>query len=207
MARVDYYLSVISPYCYFTGTRVAEVCAAHGAELVYKPLDIAALFQRTGGVALKDRHPARQAYRLQELERTSKKTGLPYHAKPMFFPANAAPASYALIAAQEAHRKDGTGDLAGLSFSLLRACWAEQKDIADDAVIGECLEAAGFDRGLTFTGMLSGAETYARNLEQAVEAGVFGAPFWVCDADEAGPQMFWGRDRLDDLDAYLGGRL
>lgn len=198
MARVDYYLSVISPYCYFTGTRVAEICAARGAELTYKPVDIAGLFARTGGVALADRHPARKAYRLQELARTSAKTGLPYHPQPMFFPTNAAPASYALIAAQKA----GGGDLAALTFSLMRACWAEQKDIADDAVIGDCLQAAGFDRGLTFTGMLAGAETYAKNLEDAVDAGVFGAPFMVCD-DGA---LFWGRDRLDDLDDHLAGR-
>ena len=49
----------------------------------------------------------------------------------------------------------------------------------------------------------SGAETYARNLEEAVDAGVFGAPFWVVDDG----QLFWGNDRLDDLDAHLGGSL
>lgn len=203
MAQVDYYLSVISPYCYFTGTRVAEICEKHGATLVYKPLDIVGLFARTGGTALADRHPSRQAYRLQEMARTSKKTGLPYHPKPMFFPTNPAPASYAVIAAQKAQAETGQGNLQGLVFDILRACWAEQKDIADDAVIGQALEDNGFDRGLTFTGMLSGAETYAQNLEEAVEAGVFGAPFLVCD-DE---QLFWGVDRLADLDAHLGGAL
>ncbi|WP_425072273.1 2-hydroxychromene-2-carboxylate isomerase [Sagittula sp. S175] len=203
MARVDYYLSVISPYCYFTGTRAAEVAAKHGVELVYKPLDIAALFARTGGVALSERPQARKDYRLQELARTSKKTGLPYNPQPLYFPANAAPASYAVIAAQKAHQADGQGDLAGLIFYILRACWAEEKDISQDEVIGDCLEAAGFDRGLTFTGMLSGAETYAHNLEEAVDAGVFGAPFWVCEDGE----RFWGRDRLEDLDAHLAGSL
>ncbi|MEQ5869697.1 2-hydroxychromene-2-carboxylate isomerase [Sagittula sp. NFXS13] len=203
MARIDYYLSVISPFCYFTGTRVAEIAKQNGADLVFKPVDIMSLFQRTGGTALGDRHPSRQAYRFQELARTSKKTGLPYHAKPMFFPTNPAPASYAIIAAQDAFAKTGEGDLQALVFFLLRACWAEQKDIAEDAVVGDALEAAGFDRGLTFTGMLSGAETYVRNLEEAVEAGVFGAPFWVCDDGE----MFWGVDRLNDLDAHLKGDL
>ena len=197
MARIDYYLSMISPFTYFCGTRPAEIAARHGAELVYKPLDIMQLFARTGGTPLPQRHPSRQAYRLQELARSSQKSGLPYHEKPMFFPANAAPASYAVIAAQKA----GGGDLAGLVHGLLADCWAEQKDIADDAVIGDRLEAAGFDRGLTFTGMLAGAETYSANLEEAVERGVFGSPVWVVD-DGA---LFWGRDRLDDLDAHLGG--
>ena len=65
--------------------------------------------------------------------------------------------------------------------------------------MGELLTQNGFDRGLTMRGMLSGAETYAKNLEDAVSLGVFGAPFYVLD-DGA---KFWGQDRLSDLEAYL----
>ena len=67
MARIDYYLSMISPFTYFCGTRPAEIAARHGAELVYKPLDIMQLFARTGGTPLPQRHPSRQAYRLHNL--------------------------------------------------------------------------------------------------------------------------------------------
>lgn len=197
MARIDFYLSVISPFTYFCGTRAAQIAEAHGAELVYKPLDIIGLFGRTGGVPPGQRHPNRQAYRLQELARSAQKTGLPYTETPAHFPTNQAPASYAVIAAQNA----GGGDMAGLVHSLLRACWAEEKDIAEDAVIKACLSQAGFDPSLADSGLLAGAETYAANLEAAVEAGVFGAPFFVVDSG----QMFWGHDRLDDLDAHLAG--
>ncbi len=86
---------------------------------------------------------------------------------------------------------------------MLRACWAEEKDIAEDAVIRECLEAAGFDPGLADSGLLAGAEAYSRNLEEAVERGVFGSPFYITDTDE----RFWGQDRLDDLDLHLAGEL
>ncbi|MFW2587895.1 2-hydroxychromene-2-carboxylate isomerase [Sagittula sp. SSi028] len=199
MAHIDYYFSVISPFTYFAGTRVAEIAAKHGATLTYKPVDIMSLFARTGGTPPGQRHVSRQEYRLQEMARTSKKTGLPYNPKPAFFPANGAPASYAVIAAQQA----GGGDMQALVFGLLRACWIEDRDVADDGVIGDCLEAAGFDRGLKDSGLLAGAETYTRNLDEAVEAGVFGAPFLVCDDGE----KFWGCDRLDDLDAHLSGDL
>jgi 2-hydroxychromene-2-carboxylate isomerase len=36
-----------------------------------------------------------------------------------------------------------------------------------------------------------------------VGAGVFGAPFFVVDSG----QVFWGEDRIDDLDAHLAGRI
>ena len=97
----------------------------------------------------------------------------------------------------------GGGDLAGLVHGLLRASWAEERNIAEDEVIRDCLSAAGFDPGLADSGLLAGAETYARNTDEAVAAGVFGAPFYVLDDGE----RFWGQDRIDDLDAHLGGKL
>lgn len=143
----------------------------------------------------KDRHPSRIEYRAQELVRQAKKTGLPFNLQPAHWPTNAAPSSYAIIAAIQ----DGSGDVGKLCHSFLRACWAEDKDIAQDDVIRDCLAGAGFDPALADSGLLVGAETYAANLEEAVDRGVFGAPFYITQDD----QRFWGQDRLDDLDQHL----
>lgn len=199
LAHIDYYFSTLSPSAYMVGTRLEEIAARHGASVTYKPLDIMALFARTGGVPLAERHPNRQAYRAQDMARQAKRLNMPINVTPAFWPPNPAPSSYAIIAAQKA----GGGDLGALSHSVLRALWVEEKNIADDAVIRDCLSAAGFDAGLADSGLLAGAETYAANLEEAVKAGVFGAPFYVVDSG----QMFWGQDRLDDLDAHLAGDL
>lgn len=199
MPHIDYYFATISPYTYLAGTGLEEIAEKHGATVTYKPLDIAALFGRTGGQPPKDRHPNRQKYRLQDLERSAKKLGMPLNLKPAHWPTNMAPSSYALIAAQNA----GGGDIGALTHALTRACWVEERDISDNGVIRDCLAAAGFDPNLADSGLLEGAETYARNLDEAVEAGAFGAPFYVVDND----QMFWGRDRLEDLDLFLAGKL
>ncbi|WP_294624252.1 2-hydroxychromene-2-carboxylate isomerase [uncultured Roseovarius sp.] len=199
MAHIEYYFSTLSPYAYLAGARLEEIAARHGAAVTYKPLDIMQLFARTGGVAPKDRHPARMAYRAQELPRQAKKLQMPLNLQPAHWPTNAAPSSYAIIAAQNA----GGGDLGALVHGVLRACWAEERDIAEDAVIKDCLERAGCDPGLADSGLLSGAETYAANLEDAVAANVFGAPFYVVDSG----QSFWGQDRLEDLDLHLQGKL
>jgi 2-hydroxychromene-2-carboxylate isomerase len=176
-----------------------EVAARHGATITYKPVDITTLFGRTGGTPPKDRHPSRQELRAQELTRQSKKLGMPLNLKPAFWPTNAAPSSYAIIAAQNA----GGGDLGALAHGFLRAVWAEDKDIAQDDVVRATLESAGFDPALADSGLLSGAETYAANLEEAASRGVFGAPFYITDDD----QRFWGQDRIEDLDLYLAGKL
>ena len=120
---------------------------------------------------------------------------MPLNLKPAHWPVNMAPSSYAIIAAQAAG-----GDVGALVQGFLRAVWAEDRDISDDAVIRDILGANGFDPSLADTGLFVGAETYGRNLEQAVEAGAFGSPFYV--VQESG-QKFWGQDRLDFLDRHL----
>ncbi len=197
MAHIDYYFSTMSVFTYLAGDRLEQIAGRHGATITYKPLDIGGLLGRTGGVGLADRHPSRLEYRLIEIDRTAKAAGMPINSKPMFFPANTAPSSYAIIAAQKA----GGGDVGLLVRSILRAMWHEEKNIAEDDVIRASLTEAGFDPGLADSGLLTGAEIYARNLDEAVEAGVFGAPFYITD-DGA---RFWGQDRLDALDAHLGG--
>ena len=199
MAHIDFYFSPISPFTYLAMPRFLEVVARHGVEVTYKPLDLMALFPRTGGMKPADRHPSRMEYRMQELRRQAKVADLPITLKPAHFPTNQAPPSYAIIAAQAA----GGGDLGGLVFALLRACWAEEKDIVADAVIRVALSESGFDPSLADSGVLAGAEAYARNLEEAVSAGAFGAPFWITAEDE----RFWGQDRVADLDAHLAGTL
>jgi 2-hydroxychromene-2-carboxylate isomerase len=143
---------------------------------------------------LEDRHESRQRYRLQDIARVARMQGLPVNPSPAFLATNAAPASMAVIAAQAA----GGGDLGALVHGFLRAVWAEDRDIADDAVVRACLGAAGFDPGLADRGMLTGAETLARNTEEALRRGVFGAPTYV-----VGEEVFWGQDRLPHLDAHL----
>ena len=196
MPHIDYYFATISPFTYLAGPEFEAVVAKHGATVTYKPLDIMGLFGRTGGVAPKDRHPNRQEYRLQDMRRRALVTGLPFNQQPAHFPANMAPSSYAVIAAQNVG-----GNVGALVQALTRSCWADDKDVSDEAVIRACLEETGFDPDLASSGMLEGAETYAANLEEAVAKGVFGAPFFISDKDE----RFWGQDRIDDLDRHLSG--
>lgn len=195
MATIDYYFSTLSPYAYLAGTRLEAAAARQNALINYKPLDIMALFSRTGGTSPKERHVSRQEYRLIELERQATKLGMEMNLKPAHWPTNPAPSSYAIIAAQAA----GGGDMGALVHGLLRAVWAEERDIARDDVIKSCLEGVGFDAALADSGLFASAERYAQNLEDAVKAGVFGAPFYITD-DGA---RFWGQDRIEDLEQHL----
>lgn len=197
MSRIDFYFSTISPYTYLALPRFRALAEGHGLAVTFKPLDIVALYGRTGGTLPAERHPSRQAYRLADLARQATRAGRAITVQPAHFPTNPAPASYAIIAAQAA----GGGDMFALVEAVLSACWAEEKNIAEDAVVKAALEAAGFDPKLADSGLFTGAEVYGRNLEEAVQAGVFGAPSFVTGEGA----LFWGQDRLDDLADHLDG--
>ena len=197
MAQIEYFLTPMSPWVYLAGDRLEAIAARQGASVRYVPLDAPALFPRTGGQVLAERHDSRKAYRLQELARWSKRLGMKLDLQPFFFPVNPAPASYAIISAQAA----GGGDLAGLVRAFPRAVWAEGRNIADDEVVKAILAENGFDPAVADRGMFTAADTYVRNLEEAVSRGVFGVPFYI-----VGEEKFWGQDRLDLLEEFLAGR-
>ncbi|QYX57707.1 2-hydroxychromene-2-carboxylate isomerase [Roseovarius sp. SCSIO 43702] len=199
MAHIDCFFSTLSPYTYLAGERMEAVAERHGASVTYKPVDFMALMQRVHGRANREVSAAVAAYTAQDLARIARREGMEITLKPAHWPTNPAPSAYAIIAAQAS----GGGDVGALARAFLRACWAEERDVAEDEVVRECLVQAGFDPALADSGLLSGAETYARNLEEAVERGVIGIPFYLCDDGAA----FWGQDRIADLDAHLGGTI
>ncbi len=198
MVQIDYFFATISPFCYLMGNRLEAIAARHNIAIRYIPLDGPALFPRTGGKILAERHESRKEYRLQELRRWSKRLDMTLDLRPIHFPVNPAPSAYAVLAAIKA----GGGDLPGLVQAFPRAVWAEGRNIADDDVIKAILAHYGFDPAISDRYMLQAAESYVSNLDEAVARGVFGVPFII-----VGEERFWGQDRLEDLDLHLSGKL
>ena len=198
MTEVHYFFSVLSPFTYLADDRLERLAEKHRATIHYKPIDIIDLFGRTGGVAPKDRHPSRKAYRIQELARISKLNGLDINLAPAHWPTNPLPASCAIIAAEGFD----SGDQEVLVRAVLRSCWLEEKDIGRIDVVADCLELAGYPRTIADS-LGSGSETtFKEYTNEAESRNVFGSPTYV-----AGSQVFWGQDRLPHLDAWLGGEL
>lgn len=191
--RIDYFFSLMSPYAYLAGVRLEALAERRGAGVAYKPFDIQAVFAATGGVPVGQRHPARQAYRLQDLRRRAARAGLALNLQPAFFPVDTRPAATALLAAQAA----GLG--VGLAaHAMLRAVWAEEKDLSDPSTIESILAAQGVDPAALGPHRAAAEAAFDRYAEEAVAAGVFGSPSYV-----VGEEIFWGEDRLDDLEDHL----
>ncbi|MEL7468439.1 MAG: 2-hydroxychromene-2-carboxylate isomerase [Pseudomonadota bacterium] len=196
MTQIDYFYSLLSPFTYLAGLGLEEIAVSHDIEIVYRPADIQHVLSQTGGMPVPKRHPARQAYRLQELARLSRINGLELNLQPQHWPVDAVPASCAVIAV-----KNADGPTGQLSHDFLKACWAQDRDISDPETIAAILAQHGFD-ALELTGAMDEARAeFEANTALAVEMGVFGAPFYI-----VGEEKFWGQDRLSHLDWHLGQR-
>lgn len=192
VARViEYYFSLISPYAWLGHAAVLAVARETGATLHYRPVRIFELFDANGGLPLGKRAPARQRYRLIELQRWREQRGLPLNLSPAFFPVDIALADGCAIALVEAGH-----DPSGYMDAAFRALWSEDRDLADPQVVAALLQAQGFDARVVMEQAATDAvaERYAANTRAAIAADLPGLPGYVLDGEP-----FWGQDRVDAL--------
>ncbi len=193
MAHIDYYFTVLSPFTYLAGDRLEKIAKARGATIAYKPVDIMALFSEMGGTPPAQRHDSRKEYRLQDLKHLQKASGLPLNLQPAHWPTDQKPASAMIVAAAKAGQ-----DAGALTFAVLRAVWAEDKNIADEDTLAEIAQSAGIDLAVVRPHLADAAAAFESMTSEAMAAGVFGSPFYVVEGER-----FWGQDRLDHLDTHL----
>jgi 2-hydroxychromene-2-carboxylate isomerase len=194
---VDYFLAPVSPWTYLGHERLREMCRRHGARINVRPCDLGGkIFPVSGGLPLKQRAPQRQAYRMAELKRWRAYLDIPLTLEPKYFPADGEPASRLIIAASRLS-EDAAMALAG---AALRACWAEERNIADADTLKAILEEQGFGAEAMLHHAAS-AETkaaYDAYTQEAIDKGVFGAPTYIVDGE-----LFWGQDRLEFVERAL----
>ena len=194
---VDYYFAPQSPWTYLGHQRFAAMAQAAGATIHLRPVDLGGkVFPISGGLPLPKRAPQRQAYRLLELKRYSDYLQIPLHPQPHYFPVSGDDAA-CLIIAVDLH--DGAAAAMKLTGAVLAAVWAQERNIADEKVLAELLAEQGLDaRRLEQAYSQTVRERYEAYTQQAIDAGVFGAPSYVIDGE-----IFWGQDRLDFVERKL----
>ncbi len=193
---VDCYYSLSSPWAYFAGPKIADIARRHHARIILKPYDFQEVAPKTGGVPLLTRPQPRQDYHRVELDRWRQYLGMPLNLKPRFYPPkdNKTP-GHTVIAAQQLGL-----DAMRLSHAILRAIWAEERNVALPETRKVIADENGMDGAALITLETSDAVTgeYRQNTDEVETLGIFGAPTYVF-RDE----LFWGQDRLDFLDRAL----
>ena len=194
---IDYYFAPQSPWTYLGHLRFWDVARKAGARINVRPVDLGGkVFPSTGGLPLAKRAPQRQAYRLLELQRFADWLHVPINLNPKFFPVAGDDAAKLIIAVDDKHGSD-----AAMAFAdtVLRGVGQQERNIADEAVLAQMLAERELPAGLIEASHSQAVhERYEQQTQQAIDAGVFGAPSYVVDGE-----IFWGQDRLDFLERKL----
>lgn len=192
MKTIEYFLAPQSPYCYLGHARLAAIAKKHHANVQLKPTDLGKVFPQSGGLPLGQRPVQRQAYRFHELRRWSTHLGLPMNLKPKFFPVSGDLAARMILAAPT---EQGAFDFAG---AVMKAVWADELNIADEGTLVSLANQCGLDGQKMLLESPASQAQYDLYTTEAIEAQVFGAPWFVLNGEP-----FWGQDRLDFLDRAL----
>jgi 2-hydroxychromene-2-carboxylate isomerase len=200
MARqIDYYYSAASPWAYIGHAVFQDLAKSNGCKVVYKPVFLGELFAETGGLPLAKRHPARQRYRMMELQRWREKRGLNFNLKPQHWPFDPKLADGVVIAANEAGL-----DPEPFMRAMFKGVWEQQLDLGNPVTVTDVANKAGLP-GEKLVARAASAEIaamYEQNRQDAIAIDVFGSPGYVLDGE-----VFWGQDRIELLaDALKSGR-
>ena len=197
---VEFHFDFGIPNAYLSHMVIPEIAQRTGAAFVYVPVLLGGVFKMTnnrspieafGDVANK------LAYQQVEMDRFIARHGIARFAMNPHFPVNT------LLVMRGAVAAEMDGVLARYVDAVFAAMWEDRRKMDDPAVAREVLDAAGLDGGglLARTQEAAVKERLLANTKASVERGAFGSPTFF-----AGGDMYFGKDRLRDLEEAVVGK-
>ncbi len=188
MRRVIFYFDLASPFAYLASTQIERVAAARRAAVDWRPILVGGLFKKVGtpNVPLLAMSEPRRRYQMRDLLHWADHFRVPFQ-WPTRFPMNTVAALRLILAADEPARVP-------LTHALFRAYWAEDRDLADRAVLAAAARGLGLDGDALVARTADPAIKQRLHdlTDEAERAGAFGVPTFA-----VGDELFWGQDRLD----------
>lgn len=194
-ATLELWFDFSSPYAYLGWTQAEALARRTGATLDLRPMLLGGVFRALN--VPPDIHAglgeAKARHRANDLRRCAVHFDVPLR-MPAGHPFRTVDALRALLV---------VGPPWGpLVDRIFKAYWVESLDIGNADVLKAILDEAGYD-GAAVLRKTHDEEVKAdlrRRTDEAVAKGVFGAPTFVVDGS-----LYWGQDRLDMVEAALGG--
>ena len=192
---IEFYFEFASPYGYFASTKIDAIAAKYGRTVDWKPIMLGAALQATGSqpnVLI----PIKGEYFKNDIIRCARILGLAF-TMPDKMPMNSLAASrafYWLDSSEPPKAKQ-------LAEAVYKAHWGLGRDMSDVEDVVHVAEPLDIDGdALRAACQKQEIKDKLKSITMAsVEAGVFGSPFIIADGEH-----FWGHDRLDHLERWLG---
>jgi len=192
---IDYYFTLVSPWAFLGHKPFVDLAKAQNVTINYRPVDLGEVFPHTGGLPLPKRHPARQNYRILELQRWREERGVALKINPKHWPFPPGTANRTIIAIIQSG-----ADPAPYTQRAFEGIWVHDEDLSQEDKLVALMNACGHDGAKMLT--LAKSDTigaiYAKSAEDAVAGNIIGSPCYVLDGE-----VFWGQDRLGLLESAL----
>ena len=194
---IEFLFDFGGPNSYLAHKMLPDLAARTGASITYTPILLGGLFKLTNNQPPLIRYaetPAKQKYETLEFDRFVKAHTLPFRMN-AHFPINSLYLMRGAVAAQH------LGCFMPYVEAIMAAMWEDGANMGDLKVVADVLGKAD----LNSAAILTKAEDpevkteLATNTEAAAGRGAFGVPtFFV------GEEMFWGKERLAQVEAAVG---
>jgi len=202
MKTIDHYFSVRGAFAHLGHPRLVAIARAHGRTIVHKPIKLSVTMAAIGAEPFDARPPLRNAYANRDFLRWAEHLGMEVHADPIHHIGALELPSGAIVAAQRRTRAGDSGDVDTLVGALLEALWRDDRDIADEKVVGELARGCGYEPTSLLAEALEPTVQLEieRNCREAVIRGVLGSPTYYVDGEN-----FYGQDRLEFVERLVAG--
>ena len=192
---IEFHFDFSSPYSYIASEQIESVATRYGRSVDYKPVLLGAVFKASGGAPLTELYGPKASYAKHDFERSARYAGVPY-TQPTRFPIGSVAAKRSVVWLQQ-HRPEL---VAPFIHAVYRAFFVNDRDISDTAVVGEIAREVGIDPDELAAGaqQRETKEQLRARVEQAIQAGIFGAPTIIVDGE-----VFWGNDRIPQVERWL----
>ncbi|WVQ73619.1 hypothetical protein IAR50_003199 [Cryptococcus sp. DSM 104548] len=203
---LEVYYGVSSPWAFLGAPELERIAKQYGLTIYLKPITV---IVENGGIRLKARHEARQAYHALDLIRTAQFLNVPLKPSPKYYPQPPGGIELSAQAIIRVQHKFGVGAKEALRFSyeVQRCIWeTEEGDHCDLDVLQGLGRRTGLEDGDIQDLIVDRREDsgdaavkeWNKNHIEAVEKGIFGTPNYVLNGE-----IFWGQDRLWMLEARV----
>ncbi len=194
---LEFYFDFSSPYGYLAAERIDELAAKYGRKVKWRPVLLGVIFKATGAAPLTT-VPFKGEYSKLDFVRSARFMGIPYN-PPSRFPL---PTQVAARAYYWLHDRD-CAQARSFAKAVYRAFFVDDRDISNPEVVMAIAAGVGADRAALAEAVESPEikERLKNEVATALEKGVFGSPYIVCDGEP-----FFGADRLPQLEARLAGK-
>jgi 2-hydroxychromene-2-carboxylate isomerase len=191
---IDFYFDLTSPYSYVAAELIEDIAKAGGRTVNYKPTLLGFVFKSTGNSAPM-MVPTKGKYSARDFSRTARFHGLPLKF-PAMFPINATVASRAILKLKE----DNEQQVGDFTRALYRAYFVNGQDITTEEGVAQVANSLGLD-GAALAGASNDEsikEKMKAAVQESIDVGMFGAPYFVVDGE-----AFWGQDRMEQLRRWV----